>query len=129
MLVGFPTKLIYCGKENLSKVKFKLYRHLQEFLNVFFFFFSQDLLVWAGATSVMGASMVHIPLFNRLHKGKVPWLLLKSQHKQNDLTEKAFFFFFSAQALLSTLVLFQAMILTEFSYNSWRLFSGHRPFL
>lgn len=60
----------------------------------FFFFFSQDLLVWAGATSVMGASMVHIPLFNRLHEGKVPWLLLKSQHKQNDLTEKAFFFFF-----------------------------------
>lgn len=53
------------------------------------FLCSQDLLVWAGATSAMGASMAQIPLLNHLHKGKVPWFLLETQQLQNGWSENA----------------------------------------
>lgn len=74
LLVGPPTELICRGKENLSRVKFKLYKHLPEFLSAWGFC-RQDLLVWAGAATVMGVAMVQIPLLNCLQKGKLVWLL------------------------------------------------------
>lgn len=95
LLVGPPTELICRGKENLSRVKFKLYKHLPEFLSAWGF---------AGKTCLFGQVLPLLwewPWYKFLcstafrresWSGFLETSLLWSRQQQTILTKSLFFF-------------------------------------